>query len=78
VEVAIFFRQVDATSFKVGMRSKGRVDVGALARELGGGGHHNAAGALLEGSLDEVRKTVFTRIGMLLNERPGPTPDSDR
>ena len=62
VEVAIFFRQVDERSFKVGFRSKGQVDVGALSRELGGGGHHNAAGALVEGSLDEVRRSVFARL----------------
>jgi bifunctional oligoribonuclease and PAP phosphatase NrnA len=62
VEVAIFFRQVGATAFKVGFRSKGQVDVGALSRELGGGGHHNAAGALVEGALEEVRKIVFSRL----------------
>ncbi len=62
VEVAIFFRQVGATAFKVGFRSKGQVDVGALSRELGGGGHHNAAGALVEGDLEEVRRTVFSRL----------------
>jgi phosphoesterase RecJ-like protein len=27
---------------------------------FGGGGHHNAAGFTLHGSLDEVRKTVFS------------------
>jgi phosphoesterase RecJ-like protein len=77
VEAAIFFRQVGASSFKVGMRSKGKVDVGALARELGGGGHHNAAGALLDGSLDEVRDTVFSRIDALLNTMSSPviTPE---
>jgi phosphoesterase RecJ-like protein len=78
VEAAIFFRQVGVSSFKVGMRSKGKVDVGALARELGGGGHHNAAGALLDGSLEEVRKTVFSRIDALLNAPcgfPMITPD---
>ncbi len=62
VEVALFFRQVGPTTYKVGFRSKGAADVGALARELGGGGHHNAAGAQVEGTLDEVRKTVFSRL----------------
>ncbi|OGR33471.1 MAG: phosphoesterase [Desulfuromonadales bacterium GWD2_61_12] len=66
VEVGLFFRQVDATSFKVGFRSKGAIDVGTLSRELGGGGHHNAAGAMVEGTLDEVRRTVFARIDQLL------------
>ncbi|PLX85944.1 MAG: DHH family phosphoesterase [Desulfuromonas sp.] len=66
VEVAIFFRQIDEGSFKVGFRSKGQVDVGALARELGGGGHHNAAGATVSGQLSEVEALVFGRIEQLL------------
>jgi phosphoesterase RecJ-like protein len=66
VEVAIFFRQVGPDRFKVGFRSKGTVDVGALARELGGGGHHNAAGVTIDGSLAEIRNQVFTRVGELL------------
>ncbi len=66
VEVAIFFRQVSPTSFKVGFRSKGSIDVGALSREFGGGGHHNAAGAVVDGTLDEVRATVSSRLDRLL------------
>lgn len=66
VEVALYFRQVDANSYKVGFRSKGRVDVGALSRELGGGGHHNAAGALVRGNLEEVRHSVLSRLAALL------------
>lgn len=66
VEVAIFFRQLGANRFKVGFRSKGTVDVGTLARKLGGGGHHNAAGAEVEGSLPTIRELVFTQVGALL------------
>jgi phosphoesterase RecJ-like protein len=67
VEVALYFRQVgDAGGYKVGFRSKGRVDVGALARELGGGGHHNAAGAFVSGDLEEVRSSVLIRLGSML------------
>ena len=66
VEVALFFRQVSPNQYKVGFRSKGNVDVGALSRGLGGGGHHNAAGALVEGDLDSVRELVYSRIGALL------------
>ncbi|MEZ4599258.1 MAG: bifunctional oligoribonuclease/PAP phosphatase NrnA [Syntrophotaleaceae bacterium] len=65
VEVAIFFRQVGSQSFKIGFRSKGRVDVGSIAREFGGGGHHNASGATLPGSLKEVQETVFSRLDSL-------------
>lgn len=66
VEVALFFRQLEEDLFKVGFRSKGAIDVGALSRELGGGGHHNAAGATVQGSLDEVRDSVFVRLDQLL------------
>ncbi|MDT8441309.1 MAG: DHH family phosphoesterase [Desulfuromonadales bacterium] len=67
VEVAIFFRQLGDNSFKVGFRSKGTVDVGALAREMGGGGHHNAAGATVSGTLAEVESWVFARLDQLLS-----------
>ncbi|NNF83815.1 MAG: bifunctional oligoribonuclease/PAP phosphatase NrnA [Deltaproteobacteria bacterium] len=62
VEVAAAFREEDPGEFRVSLRSKGRVDVSAIASALGGGGHHNAAGCNVPGSLDEVKKRVF---GML-------------
>jgi phosphoesterase RecJ-like protein len=62
VEVAIFFREISAGLFKVGFRSKGKVNVAALAELFAGGGHHNAAGCNVSGSIDEVRKTVLSRV----------------
>ncbi len=59
VEVAIFFRQIEDNKFKVGFRSKGKVNVAAFSAALGGGGHHNAAGCTVEGSLEEVKATVY-------------------
>jgi phosphoesterase RecJ-like protein len=38
----------------VSLRSRGHVNVAAVASQFGGGGHHNAAGAKLAGSLDDV------------------------
>lgn len=66
VEVAIFFRQLDKDRFKVGFRSKGDIDVGALARAMNGGGHHNAAGAELTGELNALQEWVFARVAELL------------
>jgi phosphoesterase RecJ-like protein len=66
VEVAIFFRQLNENTFKVGFRSKGNIDVGALARAMNGGGHHNAAGATVEGSLESVQDWVYGRVAELL------------
>ena len=59
VEVAIFFRQVDQNRIKVGFRSKGKVNVAAFSAAMGGGGHHNAAGCTVEGTLDEVKAKVY-------------------
>jgi phosphoesterase RecJ-like protein len=66
VEVAIFFRQVRNDAVKVGFRSKGLVDVGSLAAALGGGGHHNAAGVLIEGDVISVQQNVLAQVEQLM------------
>lgn len=62
VEVAILFRQLEEGLFKVGFRSKGTVNVALLAQGFGGGGHHNAAGGQVAGTLDEVKRMVYGAI----------------
>jgi phosphoesterase RecJ-like protein len=62
VEVAVFFRQLDDKKFKVGFRSKGKVNVAAFSAALGGGGHHNAAGCTVNGTLEEVKAQVYAII----------------
>lgn len=66
VEVAVFLRELAPDAYKLGMRSKGAVDVGSLARELGGGGHHNAAGAEVNGKIEQVIADLFKRLQPLL------------
>ena len=44
---------------KLSFRSTGSVDVNAFARQFGGGGHVKAAGALIEGTLEDVQKRVI-------------------
>jgi len=65
VEVALFFRQVGPQEYKISFRSRGTIDVGAMARSLDGGGHHNAAGATVIGSLAEAR----AKVANLLNQQ---------
>jgi phosphoesterase RecJ-like protein len=62
VEVAVLFRQDDENLIKVGLRSRKGIDVSRMARELGGGGHINASGATLNGTLPEVKKIILDRI----------------
>lgn len=66
VEVAIFFRETKPGLFKVGFRSKGKVNVSALAAGFEGGGHHNAAGGVVSGTLEEVREKVFAHLAQAL------------
>jgi phosphoesterase RecJ-like protein len=66
VEVAVFFREINPGLFKVGFRSKGKVNVSALAAEFGGGGHHNAAGCNISGPLEDVRRQVFSHLDKVL------------
>jgi len=57
--LALFFRDLGHGKVKVSFRSTGDVDVNALARQFGGGGHAKASGALIPGSLDAVRERVI-------------------
>jgi len=59
VDVAVSFREERAGVFRVSFRSKGRVDVSAVASGFGGGGHRNAAGCTVPGTLPEVRRRVL-------------------
>lgn len=56
--LALFFRDLGYGKVKVSFRSVGDVDVNSFARRFGGGGHAKASGALIAGTLDEVRSKV--------------------
>lgn len=58
-EVALLFRETLDGATKVSFRSNGDVDVNAIARGFGGGGHVKAAGALLGGPLESNRPRVL-------------------
>lgn len=59
VEVAVLLRDEMSEGVRVNLRSRSSYDVGALARELGGGGHPGAAGATLAMPLDEAISTIL-------------------
>lgn len=53
-DVAALMKVIDEETVKGSLRSRGRVDVGAIAAELGGGGHHNASGFTYKGDAMEA------------------------
>ncbi|MEX2325637.1 MAG: DHHA1 domain-containing protein, partial [Gemmatimonadaceae bacterium] len=67
-KLAVFFRDLGHGKVKVSFRSAGEVDVNAFAREFGGGGHAKASGALIAGTLEEVRHDVITAARVFLEK----------
>lgn len=61
-DVAALMKVVDETTTKGSLRSRGRVDVGSIAADLGGGGHHNAAGFTFKGGPQEAVAAVRERL----------------
>ena len=57
--LAVFFRDLGYGKIKVSFRSTGQVNVNDFARQFGGGGHAKAAGALIQGTLEEVQHNVI-------------------
>lgn len=62
VEVGVFFREEGKNSYKISFRSKGMVNVADIAKTFGGGGHANAAGCRLNGSLSEIKKKILKAV----------------
>ncbi len=59
-KVALLFRGTTTGDIKVSFRSRGEVDVNALARRWDGGGHVKASGAMLPGPMERAKEEVLT------------------
>jgi phosphoesterase RecJ-like protein len=55
IEAVVFFKEAGEGEYRVSMRSKDAIDVGAVAKSLGGGGHKNASGCTVHGPYPDVR-----------------------
>lgn len=68
VEVATQMTENSADqTWRISFRSRGKVDVSALAARFGGGGHHNAAGCTLEGTAESVQEKLSEALVTLLD-----------
>jgi phosphoesterase RecJ-like protein len=69
VRVACLLRERDG-QVKVSLRGKGDVDVSRICRAFGGGGHPNAAGCSIPGTLAEVTDRVLAAVRGAVDARP--------
>ncbi len=71
VEVAILLREESMQSYKVSMRSNGKVDVNKICGLFGGGGHKMAAGCMMNGSVHDVINNLSGQVEHQLKEYKG-------
>lgn len=63
IEVSIFIRQKDnEKAYKVSLRSGSYVNVSDVCLMFGGGGHPRAAGALIQGTKEQVKEKLLKEI----------------
>jgi bifunctional oligoribonuclease and PAP phosphatase NrnA len=70
VRVAVLLREEEPGVVKVSLRGKGDVPVNRIARRFGGGGHDNAAGCTVAGTLPETTERVLAAVREALSGEP--------
>jgi phosphoesterase RecJ-like protein len=68
VQISILYAEMPDGSFKISLRSKGKINIEKVARFLGGGGHTNAAGCRVSGELEDIRRQVIEAIRVYVPE----------
>ena len=61
IQGVVFFKEHGPDDWRISMRSKGDVDINAIARQYGGGGHKNASGCSAAGRYPALKDT-FQRL----------------
>jgi phosphoesterase RecJ-like protein len=61
-----FFKENGAGDWRVSLRSKGDIDVNAIAREFGGGGHKNASGCSVRGTVEQWKPVFEGKIAIAI------------
>lgn len=68
IEVAILFKEVEGGKVKISFRSTGKIDVMEISRTMNGGGHKLAAGAQVDGKMDETMQQVIAKVAAVIGE----------
>ena len=70
-KVAVIFVEQPGGDIKVSWRSRDGLDISGVAKHFGGGGHKPAAGAEIEGDLEEVQRRVLSATHGLIKSTLG-------
>jgi len=70
IQAVVFFKQDQGDQYRVSMRSKSEIDIAAVAKQFGGGGHKNAAGCTVSGPIDQLRKLFLEKLEYAIDGRP--------
>lgn len=70
VRVTLFCMETSNTRVKISLRSDGSLAINGIAQSYGGGGHPSAAGATVDGNLDDVLTETLQKVTTLLQETP--------
>jgi phosphoesterase RecJ-like protein len=70
VEAVVLIRQESPEKCTLGFRSRDAVDVAAIAAQFGGGGHKNAAGLSIAGTIEELRPKIIEAFRTTFQENP--------
>ena len=70
IEATLFFKEESPGSFRMSLRSRGRVNVNTIAQIFGGGGHPRASGCQLKMSLEEAKRVLLAEVEKQLASGP--------
>ena len=70
-DCGITLRELRPGTVKISIRSGPRVDACAVCSQLGGGGHRAAAGATVEGTMDQVKTAVLEAVARVTENADG-------
>ena len=67
-DCGITLRELCPGKVKISVRSGARINASEVCKQLGGGGHKAAAGATVEGTLDEVKNAVLRAVETVVSQ----------
>jgi bifunctional oligoribonuclease and PAP phosphatase NrnA len=70
IQAVVFFKEQGDGEWRVSMRSKGAIDVHAIATRFGGGGHKNASGCSARGDFETLNRLFQQELAAAIDAAP--------